>query len=73
MKFLMTGLLALTLTACAYVSPRLDEHTGTTIEQRCIDYRAAYTIRPSEELAALIAAYCPPLPAMAPVSPVEQQ
>ena len=29
------------LTACSAITPKIDERTGTTLGQRCIDYKAA--------------------------------
>jgi hypothetical protein len=57
-------LLALALTACAAtITPQLDASTGSTVEQRCIDYRIAKSIANARGIEtptadAFIAAYC---------------
>ncbi len=66
----------LLLAGCAAISPRLDDLTGTTLDQRCADYRAAVSaldlIRASRDLTdseqtrrniyeAFIAGSCPPV------------
>lgn len=46
-KFVVALLAAIVVAACSacssVVTPKLDERTGTTLEQRCVDYRATIT------------------------------
>ena len=45
MRFVLTAALLLALSGCGYVTPKLDETTGTTLAQRCGAYQAAITMR----------------------------
>lgn len=72
--FTLTAVAAVALIGCSAVTPKLDEATGTSKAQRCVDYRGflatALTLQetsPSEARAeriamyrAFIAANCPP-------------
>lgn len=42
MRYVLIGIIAIFTLSCAALSPALDESTGTTREQRCVDYRALY-------------------------------
>ena len=64
MKILVTLVAALIIAACSAITPKLDEHTGTTKAQRCADYQgflaAALAVQantPTEARAARIAYY----------------
>ena len=74
MRILAIALLV-TLGACTALSSQLDEKTGTTLAQRCVDYRATLAgilvlqaTSPTDDrearisvYKALIDTYCPPV------------
>ena len=41
MRILIAAALAFTVSACGGISERISETTGTTLEQRCANYRAS--------------------------------
>lgn len=41
MRYLIPTMAVLLGACSSVVSPRLDEYTGTTLAQRCVDYRAS--------------------------------
>ena len=74
--FAAAALGAIMVTGCAALTPRLDAVTGTTLEERCVNYRASLAtldaIRADRELSeaeanrrvayqAIIDGACPPL------------
>ena len=40
-RIALLAAVAVIMAACSVITPRLDEATGTTLAQRCVDYRAA--------------------------------
>lgn len=73
MRYLIPAMVLL-LGACSAATGKLDEETGTTLAQRCVDYRASLVAMDaageSESeayamLKAFVAAYCPLEPAPA--------
>lgn len=70
--------LVLLLVACSAVSPRIDEGTGTTLAQRCVDYRASLAAMDAAGesdtdayafLKAFVTVNCPPVPGLKPEAP----
>ena len=67
MKIFLVALLGLFLAACTAATDRLDTSTGTSLEQRCIDYQVSRSVlnargTPTPTLDAFIATYCTPPP-----------